>query len=870
MSKTHISKTNIRFLLTALLLVISINANAITSGQATDEAFAALLSMPGAEPQNGSWIFETPPEFESKTEDNLILWLNKKKKQGADFNAQRHFGTLLDHALRSHLERTALWLLKNGGTSSRDAFSLSLYGNKKVDAVLPKREKLTNFYGAALEKTSLETDQQIEQRDAAAAQPIFLDLLSACADKACVARLFTLNIRRPFDDTVFMLEVIAKINDVHVPIHRVMDAQLTVLDSIPAVAMKKVLDDPQLVQKLIQIFYAAAQYPGNRDEALDRDRNQRSQKMAQPLLKKITDTVLNQTLNDDETMRQWLAWVSINPTEEFKPYLQRISDATLQAHISAAFKGMSTKAMVDFEEQYHQQYNPVNRENWLQFFARLPKTIDFTNAPAILSKTEPEFWPRLFALGYQLRDIDADLGLWLARSRTEAFKQHWGMLLLANPALKQEAIRLVLKPYMTVGNNLGYTGQEIQQEVLDKVLFLLKQGAVAPHLILDPTSMRHSDKAIILQLLALQVIVPLQIPATPRFVPSRLDCQFTLNEAWYRELFNNSVIHEKEVFDTVFIDLIQFVGMPEQNNCAMLVSGTQRKTDVYDSAGEQDDFDGPYEEPRASCPDPTDRSGIWREVAGKIEKLSLNVPQAGLQPLRDSIDGHLYYLSWGGGGNCTPIHWATLMDWQQVDSQWVLKPLDEKHPAQQAFLLQCDPEKIEECLGIKSNEYLYEKERENFLHENPYSSQTPIELINNYKTQEHEAYLAAILELNKPKLEALQAHGIPPQWTAEALQAVNKSALPLADKRQRTAWIFRDHEQLASALRSDIVEDFIDWLPREDWRPVLKALKGNAYLLSNLAEKARTKGLDDLACDFDHARSLMCGETWRVEKVEAQ
>lgn len=59
----------------------------------------------------------------------------------------------------------------------------------------------------------------------------------------------------------------------------------------------------------------------------------------------------------------------------------------------------------------------------------------------------------------------------------------------------------------------------------------------------------------------------------------------------------------------------------------------------------------------------------------------------------------------------------------------------------------------------------------------------------------------------------------------------------------------------------------IDWLPREDWRPVLKAVYGNAYLLRNLAEKARTKGLNDLACDFDHTMSLICSETWSVEKA---
>gem|GEM_PF-1282802 len=893
MSKTHISKTNIRFLLTALLLVISINANAITSGQATDEAFAALLSMPGAEPQEGSWIFETPPEFEPRTEDNLILWLKKKKKQGADFNAQRHFGTLLDHALRSKLERTALWLLDNGGTSIRAASLMpgatssqnallgfaKQYGNNKVAETLLQRGAMPYLNRDSNLLIPL-TDLQIEQRDATSVQPIFLDLLLTCKDEVCVTRLFKLNIRRPFDDAKFTLSTITKLNEdrPYALTQQILDAQLSALDRIPTPALQKVLDDPKLVRQIIQIFYASTHRPEISEEYFNEHQNNLSQKVALSLLNKISDAVLNQALDDDETLRQWLAWVSPNPielfdrpwfSEEFKPYLQRVNDATLHAHIPAAIKGMATRARVNFTRGNNGSGNHVSQANWLQLFARLSQTIDFTQLPLLLNKTTPELWPKLFAMGYQLRDLDADLGAWLSGSSAQQLKQHWDMLLLANPALKEEAMRLALKRDMVGGGG-------IEREDLEKVQFMLKQGAVAPRLTLHPTIMRESDKAIIQQLLALQVIVPLPIPATSRLVPARLNCQFTLNEVWYRALTNNSVIHGEEVFETVFIDQLHFVEIPEQNNCGMLVSGTQQVNEYQ--SGEQDNFDGPTDEPRIGCADPTDRSELWREVGGKIEALPLYtkdgdwrvyIKNGGLQGLRNSNDGHLYYLNWGSGDRCSSS-WTTLMDWQQVDSQWVLKPLDEKHPAQQAFLLQCDPEKIEECLGIKSNEYLYGKERENFLHENPYSSQTPIELINNYKTQEHEAYLAAILELNKPKLEALQAHGIPPQWTEEALQAVNKSALPLADKRQRTAWIFRDHEQLASALRTDIVENFIDWLPREDWRPVLKALKGNAYLLSNLAEKARTKGLDDLACDFDHARSLMCGETWRVEKVEAQ
>lgn len=84
------------------------------SAEATDAAFGTLLSMPGTKPTQGQWIIPDKYAAEFADEPELIERLKQLKKQGADFNALRHRGTLLAHAIRAGLDRTALWLLRNG------------------------------------------------------------------------------------------------------------------------------------------------------------------------------------------------------------------------------------------------------------------------------------------------------------------------------------------------------------------------------------------------------------------------------------------------------------------------------------------------------------------------------------------------------------------------------------------------------------------------------------------------------------------------------------------------------------------------------------------------------------------------------------
>ncbi len=104
----------VRILLVLCLITMPAkNSWAIKSEGATDAAFAALLQMPGAEPKLGGW---TIPEkyFKPESQEELIVFLGKMKEQGADFNAYRHLGTLLHHAIRANFIKTAKWLLAHG------------------------------------------------------------------------------------------------------------------------------------------------------------------------------------------------------------------------------------------------------------------------------------------------------------------------------------------------------------------------------------------------------------------------------------------------------------------------------------------------------------------------------------------------------------------------------------------------------------------------------------------------------------------------------------------------------------------------------------------------------------------------------------
>lgn len=98
-------------LLFAVTVVSQLPACAAANARATDAAFGALLNM---EKADAGWGTPMPDDFSALDEAELVAYLARQQKAGADINAYRHFGTLLHHAIRANQQKAARWLLEHG------------------------------------------------------------------------------------------------------------------------------------------------------------------------------------------------------------------------------------------------------------------------------------------------------------------------------------------------------------------------------------------------------------------------------------------------------------------------------------------------------------------------------------------------------------------------------------------------------------------------------------------------------------------------------------------------------------------------------------------------------------------------------------
>ncbi len=919
-------------------LTLSITSHAY-SGRATDEAFAALLSMPGAGPEHGSWNFEKPKSFTKYTEPNLIDWLEKKKKEGADLNAQRHFGTLLHHAIRADLESTALWLIKNGAATQQKNWvanslqavdlSISYQRHKVLYALLSDPALNANsdyqsrkncFLPGALYKgnvtlalafTARNTTpiNPAKQRNCAVTsytrsgsteishgfrenpasdlalldsrleQPLFLYVLKTLpASRQHIDWLFSLPLRKPFDDRKFTQQVISTSMDnvawLNLDNKLAPQLQEELLKKIPPQALQSALNDPLFIRELIKTNCIKTNcLSPNFFDIRRKDRKNRID-LLENLLVKTSASTLNKAFDDDETVTRWVASFSSEEPQRFASALQVITETNLHAHAKAAISALAQTSQFANVSEPYQQGKPsgkssmrysVGAQIWGLLLNRLPPNLDSSEWPQLAGQTDPEIWPVLFERGYQITSADSALGCSFSAYSPEQIKKIWPLLVSHYPAIKQDAIRLTLMPF--IPHRAPCFSSIPDQSVVEKVRFLKAQGSLIRPFVLSG----NGTKEIVQQLITLGAAQLEQqavaVAATSSLSQDVAHCQFNLNGGWYKALLNNPVISKEDW--AVYVETVQLVENPGSTECALLVNGSQRVDDYV--SGLVDSFTGPESNPRPSCPDPTDKAEIWtKDTKSNLFSIQSFSP-GGVTPLRDSQNKQRYFFQWWEGfGQCARSQ-GYLYAWKRINQQWQLAPLDDNHPAAHAFLQNCDSGKVREfeealtCLGMTSSKPVNAveggKPELSVTKCDPYQGCSLQGFIDTYKTIEHKAYIDAVLALDKPKLKSLEAEGIAPHWTWEAIQSVTESLLPLAEKRKRTAWIFRNHKQLTAAMRSDTLEKLIDWLPREDWWPVLEAARGNSYLFEHLQKIAKNQGKHQLACDFDNARGRICGES---------
>lgn len=786
----------------AVLTALALGSTAVRAenGNATDRAFAALLTQPAAAPQSGRWIFPDAEDYQGWNEDRLIRWLTKQQQAGADFNAYRHFGTLLHHAIRAGLDRTALWLLQHGANPRLKLQSSATVGS--LDALELARERN---------------------------RPRIV--------KALQAAPFTMTVPKPpsaVRPTATGAEKPAPAGLPDVPAVRRFVQQLH-LDLYPE--PHYMVYEPQLVRSLAR---------------------------AMPVLRQTPPLVWRQALDDDSTLQHWLGWASVMPADQFPALLQGLDGPLLQQHARAALTGMSQHSRVDFAADGSHGRNPVHPDNWKTLLARLPGPLDHPQLPLLLAATEPDLWPLLFQRGYRPGAVDAELGRFLAETPPEPLLRWWPDLVSRFPALPTQAIPLMLAAYRPGGDSdCRWEWTSLPKSLPAKIDFVRQQGASAAPLTLAPSCLRHSQPEVVETLTRQSVIQPLPEVANPVLVPDRdPECRFTLTDPLYRMLYRNPVIGSDRA---VYASGVGLMTIPGEDLCGLLLSG-EEQVDPY-IGGDQDSFDGPTREPTPSCPDPTDATALYRLRPDQTPEL-LETPFSAtslLTPVRDTRTNQRYWLSYRTAGRCNSSE-STLLRWQTVNGKPALVDVDPKDPVWQTFEQECDTSALENCPAFKG---LFKEGEVAEQQVDPQQGGALAAFINAHRAQEHRAYLTAVETLDKEALRRMESQGVPPFWTLEAMQAVSESPLPIPDKRKRLAWLFKDHDQLQAAFSggylvngssSGLLEALADWLPVEDWWPLLKLGLGDTYLRDRLRERGQTA----LACKIDRANGLNCGETWEV------
>ena len=828
---------------------------------ATSNAFDALLSLPQAQPEEGEWNHVVPKGFGAEDESGLIRWLALQKKAGADFNQVRHQGTLLHHAIRGGLETTARWLLAHGadplkvlegGDQQPDALALSIqYRRWEVANVLlnipavsahgrapqlllawqaaqgkdelavidkllarrlpfPRGEASARLLGFALERQWLKVALALLDAGVTRAAPGAYgwgapNKIGAAADiESADARLVA-----PIFP--YLLAHVTSARDV---------------ESLWRLRIRRPFDDAAFTRQVVLLILAAPSTPP----------------VKRALLERLPAKALKTAFNNGEVIDRWVRWSAQLTTAEGDWAFSALGD--IPAQRPAVLLDAMLKNATWFDE--HGPHANELAAGWARLLAGLP---------ALPAESHGKLWmfvprqhrPILLRMGY--RPGDKELAHWLERDNKEAIRTLWPQLKAAVPGLAERIHEPLLAPYNPEN---GYTCNwgGVRQETLDKARVLLEAGATPRKpVVLDAGCVAITEPAI-LQSLKTAGLIEFQAPSSAemrRFIVETPACRFNANAVWRRGLIKHRSLGD------IPIDGMQVIAIPGEADCALLVWGGNAGGRVFI---DDDSFTGTHR--LTPCADGRHAAAIWRVTGDILQQTELGEDMPAIQgalPLRDTVSGeHFLLVGQIGTGTCGTSTPREVLSWHNSqDATARLRVLPRKSATMQAFLRQC---------GMPADA----KTQDCFLSAND-EADPNFNFIDKHWASDRKAYIDAVLSLDYAALRSAQKAVLFPQWVAQAIDAVSKANMPVVDKRQRTAWLFRDPTLLAEAMQAysgyETLTGLVAWLPREDWLPVIKALQGNNPMLDHLHGEAARQGKQALACRFATVLGRACRKVQR-------
>lgn len=823
--------------------------------EATQTAFDALLSMSGIELPEG-FATEPPTDFAGKNsdEDELNNYLAIQLKRGADINGYHRQGTLLHHAIRARLFKTAHWLLQHGADpklglqagdpQAMDALGLAIYLG--VWDMVDHLRKTPNFktlsqaeidarYWPVAKNSGPEGIEQMQRR-----YPLPKDWLKIREDlknrlcSADLAQVQALLEKEPTLTSPGQLRALGFgcVDTVQVqPAPALEDARWQAIEQqLQRPIMGYLLAQVSNQAQMDNLLHSNLRRPWEREQALQQaiiTIINKDPTVALSFLKTVPEEKLQAALRyDAPLLNRWLQSAVNWPLADLEWALQQIDLCFLSNNLPAVLDLWSSAAVT--------QDNAKDAEDrlkrWQLLWKRLTPPIPQCSN-SFFYKVPIASWSKWFSMGYVIGDND--WGSWIQQADTSKFKEAWPVIKKFYPAVAERSLTWLIAPLSVgpiddpIAQQHSYSGGSWWSGSRDKAMFLHQQG-------LHVTQPRWLAKAFADNewLKENAALIDLGLVKLPSFelrdqlerVKSPLPCKPSASPALRKALtVNGQSLPPNQNTNLVpafeWAEALQIEGKAE---CILLASGGELPGRVY--IYDEDFFEGSIR--LTPCADGDFHAALWDEATGKW----LDVPDlaiSGLIPIRFKPTQEIAYVStevWQGGcGVSSGKLFRPIITTDGKPDLTMLKPDD---PLYQALALQCSLTAISQCFNLG------DETSENHDMDNS---------IPAFLTDDKQRFFAALDRLDREALQTEKEAGLFPLWINEAVKRITADTTrPLMEKRRRMAWLLAQRP-LLTGIQSDTLKELVNWLPAEDWSPILGTYNQceNKYRLQELEEASR-------------------------------
>ena len=821
----------------------------------TEELLKALLSLPQVQPQTDPRP-EPPQGFDPQEgEAGLIRYLAKQKRGGADLNAYANLGTPLLHAIQSGQSKLAQWLLKQGanpllrvrepgadGPEGPDALSLAVrVQDLKLAALLRAHPAYARLPAGALAQRVWPYAASAQWGELRAAgwplpeadSPGFGRLLqrSLCARRLDLAQALMsapgpAGAGRPPRGS----RKVAKPHFLEsqlgsAPAAGILQGWTSVCpDKVPAEAnrpatlaawraLEAQLQVPLLANWAGQLSSAAewdaalraGLQPPWRDAARTRALLGALRGLSLPaalaLAHQLPSAPLQAVLEEEEAMGQWLSAAQHWPLAELRWALGQVKPHRLGAHLPTLLASHWFPAGAEAEAR------------WQALTERLVAPIP---AQAVQPGRVPvALLSRWLALG--LRPSTAGWQRWLReQAEVGAFDVLWPATAAHAPKLARSALDGLLVPLLA--NPIGAVEEQtglggLEGDAADARLLSKLRWAQARGLRPSRIGWLRADQAAGTSESVRFALAQGWVQRAPEALRRQVarapqPCGGTPPPR--AALLRLLATPHSESRPNSYVDQVQSLTVAP-GRCAWLLTGG---TPWMGMQWEEWSFADGRSDMRANLADGDRQAHFWAPGAAAPQALG----EALVGPLvAVRLPGSTEQALWvelehdSAGGGSLPGQLWILARGERGEPN--LLPAPTEHPARVALLLQCDVRALSACLGLAPETL-----------DGPEAPQSVDAFVQAHYAAARVQFLELLARNDREGLKAFKAEGLVPAWLDEGLVHIGGLALPLQDRRQRTAWVLAQREPAAPLSESTLASLRI-WLPAQDWTPIIHRLR---------------------------------------------